>query len=177
MADTFNDTVRKISSDGAVTTLAGLAGAPGSVDGSGPAARFNAPRGIATDIAGNVYVAETSNRAIRKITPDGIVTTLAGSPRASGSVDGTGAAASFDAPVGIAADSAGNLYVADGDSYTIRKVTPRGVVTTVVGVAGQPGFVPGALPGRLGPPQGVAVNGSSLYITLYNGVATVRNRP
>jgi sugar lactone lactonase YvrE len=162
VADTFNNTVRRIAPDGAVTTLAGRAGAAGHTDGAGSEARFDAPRGIATDVAGNVYVAEANNRALRKITPWGNVSTLA---------------SDFDAPLGVAADAAGNLYVADGDSYTVRKVSPYGAVSTVVGVAGQPGFLPGPLPGRLGTPQGVAVSGDSLYITLYRGVATVRNRP
>src|SRR5207245_2335683 len=106
------------------------------------------------------------NSTIRKITPAGVVTTLAGTAGSTGSTDGTGAAASFRFPLGVATDSAGNVYVADTDNSTIRKITPAGVVSTVVGMPGQASFVPGALPGLLAFPQGVAVSGTSLYITL-----------
>jgi secreted PhoX family phosphatase len=150
----------------------------GAADGTGAAASFNNPDGIATDGAGNVYVADRLNHTIRKITPAGVVTTLAGTAGIRGSIDGTGAAARFSSLNGVAADSAGNIYVAENFSYTIRKVTPAGMVSTVVGVAGQAGFMPGALPGRLTfPVVGVAVSGTSLYIALRNGVAVVRNRP
>jgi sugar lactone lactonase YvrE len=177
VADSFSDTIRKITPAGVVTTLAGRAGVQGSTDGTGAAAHFNLPMGVATDSAGNVYVADRNNNTIRKITPAGVVTTLAGTAGAGGSTDGTGPAARFSSPTGVAADSAGNVYVADAFNYTIRKITPAGVVSTVAGVAGQQGFVPGPLPGRLGYPAGLAVSGTSLYITLLNGVAVVQNRP
>ena len=94
------------------TTLAGIAG-HGSVDGTGSAARFRYPCGVAVDSAGNVYVADTGNHTIRKVTPAGVVTTLAGLAGSSGSADGTGSAARFNGPAGVAVDSAGNVYVAD----------------------------------------------------------------
>jgi len=94
-----------------------------------------------------------------------------------GSSDATGAAASFNRPLGVATDSAGNVYVADTGNHTIRKIAPSGEVSTVVGVAGQAGFAPGPLPGLLSNPLGVAVSGTSLYILLNNGVAVVRNLP
>jgi serine/threonine protein kinase, bacterial len=177
VGDTNNQTIRKITPAGAVTTLAGTAHLLGSTDATGAAARFTLPQGVATDSAGNVYVADEGNSIIRKITPAGVVTTLAGTAGVLGGTDATGAAASFRFPVGVSTDSAGNIYVADTGNHTIRKITPNGAVSTVVGVAGQAGFTPGALPGLLSSPGGVAVSGTSLYITPLNGVAVVQNRP
>lgn len=158
--------------------FAGDMGGSGSVDGVGAAARFNSPQGVATDGAGNVYVADSFNNIIRKITPAGVVTTLAGTAGVPpGSTDATGAAASFSLPISVATDSAGNVYVADANNGTIRKITPSGAVSTVVGVAGQAGFAPGALPGMLESPRGVAVSGTVLYIALLNAVAVVQNLP
>ena len=157
--------------------FAGDMGGIGNVDGVGAAARFAGPSGVATDSAGNVYVGDTHNHTIRKITSAGVVSTLAGTAGVIGSTDATGAAASFNFPEGVATDSAGNVYVADTRNHTIRKVTPAGAVSTVVGVAGQAGFAPGTLAGLLSTPHGVAVSGTSLYITLYNGVAVVQDRP
>lgn len=171
-------TIRKITPAGVVTTLAGVAGQSGSVDAAGAAARFSdASLGLATDGAGHVYVADFGNHTIRKITPAGVVTTVAGTAGLPGSTDATGAAARFSSPTGVATDSAGNVYVADQANNTVRKVTPDGAVTTVVGVAGQPGFEPGALPGRLIAPLGVAVSGNLLYISAYDGIAVVTQRP
>src|SRR5216117_3006362 len=116
------------------TTLAGQA-SYGSADGTGSAARFYYPDGVATDSSGNVYVADTFNHTIRQITPAGVVTTLAGLAGSSGSADGTGSAARFFYPEGMATDSSGNVYVADFDNSTIRKITPAGVVTTLAWVA------------------------------------------
>jgi streptogramin lyase len=134
VADYNNGTIRKITAAGVVTTLAGSAGQFGSADGVGAAARFHLPVGVATDSAGNVYVADFFNSTIRKITPAGVVTTLAGSAGQPGSDDGVGAAARFAYPNGVATDSAGNVYVAD--TGTIRKITPVGAVTTIAGVPG-----------------------------------------
>jgi sugar lactone lactonase YvrE len=177
VADSDNHTIRKITADEVVSTLAGMAGEKESIDGAGETARFNSPFGVATDSAGDVYVTDAHNHTVRKITPAGVVSTLAGSAGVRGSVDGTGEAARFYDPSGVATDSAGNVYVADTGNCTIRKITAAGVVSTVVGAAGQPGFVPGALPGRIGCPKGVAVSGTSLYLTFSNVVAVVRNRP
>jgi hypothetical protein len=166
VADNDNDTIRKITPAGVVTTVAGSPGLIGSADGTGSAARFKGPHGVATDSAGNVYVADQFNRTIRKITPAGVVTTLAGLAGQSGSVDGPGSAARFADPRGTAADSAGNVYVADEFNYTIRKITPAGVVTTLAGFPRFPGSDDGARSAaRFYSPQGVAVDsGGNVYV-------------
>jgi sugar lactone lactonase YvrE len=136
IADRINHTIRRVTAAGEVTTLAGRAGYGGSVDGTGNEARFSSPSGVAVDSAGIVYVADTWNCTIRKVTPAGVVTTLAGQPVVSGGNDGTNSQAQFVNPLGLAVDKAGNLYVADTWGATIRKVTPVGsnwVVTTLAG--------------------------------------------
>jgi hypothetical protein len=167
VADTLYDTIRKITPAGLVTTLAGSAGNSGSADGTGSAARFNSPSGVATDSGGNVYVADTDNDTIRKITPAGLVTTLAGSVGNFGSADGTGNTARFNSPSAVAADSGGNIYVADTLNSTIRKITPAGVVTTLAGLAnGLGGSVDGSGSGaRFDSPTGVATDiGGNVYV-------------
>jgi len=137
--DFGNQTIRKITPAGAVSTLAGSPGQTGAKDGAGSAAEFSKPMGAAVDAAGNVYVADSDNDTIRKITPAGVVSTLAGSPGKKGSQDGVGSAAGFSNPIAAAVDSAGNLYVADSLNFTIRKITPAGVVSTFAGSPGQAG--------------------------------------
>jgi sugar lactone lactonase YvrE len=133
VADSGNNVIRKITPDGAVTTVAGQAGERGEVDGTAKAARFSDPYSIAIDGAGDIFVAEMSRNTIRKITSDGVVTTLAGAADEKGHADGTGASATFHSPHGITADKAGNVYVADTGNNTIRKIAPTGVVTTIAG--------------------------------------------
>lgn len=120
----------KISTTGAATVFAG-SGTAGYVNGTGTAAQFNQPYCIVADASNNLYVGDRMNGSIRKITPAGVVTTLAGNG-ISGSNDGTGSAASFTEPLGIALTSTGNLYVADYGNQKIRKVTMAGVVTTAI---------------------------------------------
>ena len=177
VADSGNNTIRKVTPSGVVTTLAGLAGSAGSADGTNSAARFNGPYGVAVDSAGNVYVADTYNDTIRKVTPVGtnwVVTTLAGLAGSSGSADGTNSAARFNYPAGVAVDSAGNLYVADYNNDTIRKVTPVGtnwVVTTLAGLAGNSGSADGTnSAARFNYPEGVAVDSAgNVYVAdVYN---------
>ena len=132
VADTFNDTIRKITPAGVVTTLAGVAGVGGFADGPGTAALFNNPNGLAVDGSGNVYVADTGNETIRVIGPDGTVRSLAGLPTIAGLLDGSGTDAWFNQPKYLGLDSSNNLYVTDNGNAAIRKITPAGVVTTLV---------------------------------------------
>ena len=169
VADTTNDTIRKVVlATGVVSTLAGAVGMPGSADGTGAAARFAGPVGMAADSAGNLYVADSGNHTIRKIVlATGAVSTLAGAAGMSGSTDGTGTAARFYNPSGVAADSAGNLYVADTTNYTIRKVVlATGVVSTLAGAARMPGSADGTgIVARFDIPYGVAADSAgNLYV-------------
>ena len=156
VADGRNYKIRKITPAGVVTTLAG-SGSSGVTDGIGTAASFQDPSGIAVDATGNIYVADSSNQKIRKITPAGVVTTLAGSG-SRGAIDGTGTAASFNNPTGVAVDAAGNVYVADSDNQKIRKINAAGVVTTLAG-SGTAGAIDGTgTAASFNNPTGVAVD-------------------
>jgi hypothetical protein len=174
VADSFNNTIRKVTPGGVVTTVAGTAGMSGSTDGAATVALFNGPAGVAFDAAGNLYIADDGNNAIRKVTPAGQVSTLAGLAGSPGHVDGTGGAARFSDPQNLAADSAGNLYVADGNGNTIRKVTPAGVVSTLAGsgTAGSADGTGGAA--QFNDPTGIAVDGSGNVYVADNGNDTVR---
>jgi hypothetical protein len=174
VADTLNNTVRKISSSGTVTTFAGLAGRTSSVDGSATAARFEDPYAIAVDGSGNLYVADATDNSIRKITSAGAVSTLAGLGGSFGSTDDTGTAARFKGPLGIAADSAGNVYVADTGNATVRKITAAGVVSTLAGSAGQTGSLDASgAAARFMSPYGITVD-SSGTVYVVESTAAVR---
>jgi len=142
VADSNDLTIRKITPDGSVSTFAGRSGAWGSTDGTGDSARFGRPAhlSIAADRHGNLYVADYGNHTIRKITPAGVVTTLAGQPGVSGTTDGPAATATFFLPEGIAVDGAGNVFVlsfAPPGATVLRLITPEGNVSTIHnGVAG-----------------------------------------
>lgn len=169
VADSMNYTVRKITVNGVVTTLAGTPGANGTADGTGAAARFTAPKGIAVDSAGNVYLVDGS--AIRKITPTGTVSTLAGAATEWGDADGPGASARFNRPYGIAVDAAGSLYVADTENRLVRKVATNGQVSTVAGARNMRGTADGVGGAAtfLGP-RGIAIDPTgTLHVTDWYG--------
>ena len=151
---------------GTVTTFAGTAGVVGSDDGTGPAAQFGSVYGVAVDAAGNVYVPDSQYHTLRKITPAGVVTTLAGSPGLPGTSDGTGSAARFYAPTGAAVDSAGNIYITDQFYSIIRKVTPAGVVTTLAGSATYGSADGTGAAASFYGPHGIAVDpaGNNIYV-------------
>jgi uncharacterized repeat protein (TIGR03803 family) len=175
VADSSNHTIRKITPDGTTSTLAGTAGVAGSTNGLGSAARFRFPGGLAVDSSGNVFVADTNNHTIRKITPGGAASTLAGVAGSLGNADGTGAAARFHFPGAIAIDSADNLFVADTNNNTIRKVTPLGVVSTFAGSAGVYGYDDGlGNAARFNLPRGVCVDLAGNVFVADTGNATIR---
>jgi sugar lactone lactonase YvrE len=174
VGDRFNDAIRKVTAVGVATTLAGTAGMDGSADGTGAAARFSEPSAVAVDSAGNLYVVDQANQTLRKVTPAGVVTTLAGTARMAGSADGTGADARFGGPAGMAVDSAGNVYVADRNNATIRKVTPTGTTTTIAGTAGVSGILLGPTP-RFASPQGLALVGDSIIVSDANAILLLRH--
>ena len=163
VADLGNQRIRKITPAGVVTTLAG-SGVAGFADGTGVAAQFYAPASVAVDSSGTVYVGDTYNNRIRKITPAGVVTTLAGSG-IQGFADGTGSVAQFAHPRGVVVDSAGTVYVADTSNHRIRKISSAGVVTTLAG-AGTSGFADGTeAAAQFNLPFGVAVDPSgTVYV-------------
>lgn len=175
VADFGSHTIRKITPDGVVSTFAGSADLPGGADGKGSAARFYNPSGIAVDRVGNVLVSGFWQSTIRRITPTGMVTTLAGSPGETGGADGTGHAARFYYPQGLALDTAGNEYITDYLNHTIRKVTPAGVVTTLAGSHGVSGSANGiGSAARFKNPRGIAVDAAGNVFVSDFGNAVIR---
>ena len=167
VADATNNTIRKVTGTAAVTTLAGAGPSPGSADGIACLSRLSGPNLAAVDSAGNVYVADTGNDTIRKITPAGVVSTLAGLAGQAGWADGQGSAARFSSPTGVAVDGAGVVYVVDSLNQTIREISAAGKVTTIAGAVGVPGDIDGApLQARFSYPTGIAVDPAGrLYVT------------
>ena len=135
VADSQNHAIRKISANGLVTMLAGQLGVPGSGDETGAQARFDSPCGVTLDRNGNLFVSDTGNHTIRKITPAGVVTTIAGRAGQSGFADGPSSSALFNSPLGIAVAPNGTIYVADSGNHVIRAISPGGTVTTLAGSA------------------------------------------
>lgn len=143
VAERGGSIIRKVTALGVVTTVAGSAGQDGSADGAGNAARFRNPTRLTIDGGGNLYVTDTGNSLIRKISPAGAVTTIAGQAGVCGSADGAGGFAQFCNPQGITVDQAGNLFVADTKNHTVRKIAPSGQVTTIAGQTGVCGSADG----------------------------------
>ena len=166
VADTGRHVIRRVSGNGAITTFAGALDQPGTADGTAKVARFNAPAHLAVDAAHNVYVADHGNHTIRKITPDGIVTTIAGAPGAAGASDGQGSLAHFDGPTGITVGPSGELYVADTNNQTIRRISPQNFVTTIAGLPGSEGSADGkGAAARFRYPAGLAFDvAGELYV-------------
>jgi sugar lactone lactonase YvrE len=168
--------IQEMDLNSTVTTFAGSTAA-GYQDGSGASALFNRPIGLAIDAADNLYVADSNNAVVRKITPQGMVSTLAGSAGVQGSANGMGTTARFILPWAIASDPAGNVYLGDAFDFTVRKITPDGMVTTVAGVSGSGKFLAGAAPGGLEFVTALTVSGSKLYIGQGQSIAVLDPRP
>jgi gliding motility-associated-like protein len=151
VADYTAHTIRKITPGGTVSTFAGVSGVHGFTNGTGTGATFYEPYGLTIDANDYIYVAELQNHAIRKISPLGVVTTLAGNGT-NGQADGTGSAARFTGPTNLVADASGNIYVSDAGNNSVRKITPAGVVTTIAGLGGP-------IPlNNIGIPAGIRIN-------------------
>jgi DNA-binding beta-propeller fold protein YncE len=179
VADTLNHTIRRITPDGAVTLLAGVSGSAGYNDGPAASAMFSRPIGVAVDAKGStVYVTDYNNSLVRKISA-GVVSTVAGSVGVFGSADGTGTAAEFNNPFGVALNREGSiLYVTDTNNQTIRAISlPNGNVTTLAGAAGIPGAtddLTNNLNARFNSPRGIAVDAEGSIYVADTGNYTVR---
>jgi hypothetical protein len=175
VSDASNNVIRKVTPNGAVSTLAGPAHSFGTDDGPFPGNRFNTPTGVTADADGNLYVADSVNNTIREVGPDGSTITIAGLPGFGGSSDGVGSNARFSQPTGLTADSVGNLYVADFQNSTIRKMTydsdaNEWTVTTLAGSARNPGYANGPGTNALfNGPIAVAVDGAgNIFVSDYS---------
>lgn len=168
VAETGRNRILKVTSAGVSTVFAGsTSGASGTTNANGTNARFNQPHGLAVDANGNIYVADTGNHMIRKITPSGDVTTLAGSG-SPGSNNGNGTSASFNDPYVVAVDPAtSEIYITETGNHRIRKVTPSGDVSFIAGQSA--GYADGTgSVARFDDPLGMAFYGPMMYVAEYD---------
>ncbi len=171
IADSGNQRIRKINPAGTVTTFAG-SGKASWKEGKATEAEFYNPSGVAVDASGNVYVADYDNHRIRKITPAGVVSTLAGGGNGASYMDGIGSEARFAFPTGVAVDKQGNVYVADRENQVIRKITADGIVTTLAGKASNMGgYADGTgSEAQFNAPVGLAVDANNnVYVAEFGG--------
>src|SRR5881296_4383058 len=178
VADTSNQRIRKIGPDGIITTVAGSGSRGFSGDG-GPAvlAQLAEPAGVAVDAAGNLFIADTNNERVRKVTPDGIITTVAGNGTQGFSGDGGAAVdAQLAYPNSVAVDGAGNLFIADTNNQRVRRVTPDGIITTVAGNGkyGYSGDGAAASAAQLGSPYGVSIDGTNTLLIADSANSRIR---
>lgn len=175
IADVFNHTLRRATPAGVVTTVAGEAGVPGSINSNGTSARFNTLQGVAIDVAGNIYVADAANHLVRKVAPDNAVTTLVGSPGVQDTKDGTGSAAHVAFPWAMALDIRGDLYLVEAGGHVVRRITPAGVATTLAGTGGVYGSADGTgSVARFLNPRGIAIDGAGTIYVSDLGNNTIR---
>jgi sugar lactone lactonase YvrE len=178
MTDGQSNRIFKILPNGSYSIFAGTGFSAGSADGTGAAARFNGITGITIDSSNNLYASDTGNKTIRKITPAGVVTTIAGTAGSSGSTDAAGSSARFNSPWDIDIDAAGNLYIADRGNNSIRKLTLSGATytaSTIAGSAGSPGSTDGTgSAARFNTPTGLAVDASGIIYVSDTGNNTIR---
>jgi sugar lactone lactonase YvrE len=176
ISDKHNNVIRKIDAGGIVSTFAG-SGTAGYADGQGTAAIFNQPAGVAVDAAGNVYVADQNNNRIRKITPQGQVSTIAGSG-SIGNVNGSPSVASFYYPSGVAVDGAGNVYVADTYNNEIRRIGTDGLVAILAGYTGAGSADGVGTDAAFNGPMGITVGADgNLYVADYDNNAIRKVTP
>jgi len=176
VTDNGNNTIRKIDTNGNVTTIAGQTGVTGSSDGQGTNATFNSPSGIAVDATGNLFVADSGNNTVRKVDTNGDVMTIAGQAGVGGSDDGQGTNATFNGPSGIAVDATGNLFVADSGNSTTRKIDGNWNVTTIAGQTGVTGSSDGqGTNATFNSPQGITVDGAGNLLVADTSNNTIRN--
>jgi len=175
VADSQSHRIRQVTLSGVMSTFAGQQASGGLANGTGAAAKFNYPQGMTIDNAGNIYIADTLNHAIRKMDQTGNVTTLAGGGTGAvgqnGYLDSNGAlnvgtAARFNSPMAVAVDSTGNVFVADSANNRIRKITPSGYVSTVAGT-GTAGYLDGiGTDAMFSAPRGIAIGSDGrLYVS------------
>jgi hypothetical protein len=169
VANVGGNLIQELTSGGMVITLAGSAGISGSVDGTNSTALFNSPRGVAVDSAGTVYVADTGNNTIRKLTSDGTVTTIGGLAGVLGGANGIGSLANFSGPGGIAVDGDGRIFVADGGNDRISVGTPMPVMNISTSARGYIVAWPAPLPGFV-LQQNPDIGNPTGWFTISNGV-------